>query len=418
MQLIASSELEVGEVEISFSKDGNPQHSIKYPSKKNPVQLLFNENNMPVFEVNAFILHNAINSSNKDTNQLSKALYLYYRFLKTNNNMKWDDLGHTENHLLPTFRFKSVMKKRVESGEYRDTTANAYMNIVKRFYMFCYRHGYYNREYHLPFTPYTTAYGKSSSDLSINVAKRNERLRPLSEYHLSLLIKNLQAVPVEVRLAFIITWFTGLRRCEVVTVRGKHLKFPKGFKGNTKTGIEISPSTGVHTKGLKSREIGCPVWLMKIISKYMSTQRYIKRKEIYYSVTGDTNVPLLLNRNGDIYQESDIDRFWSDMTMFIRDSDPSYKHKFYDLRATFGVARMEALLDAVIYTRDDDGNILSEGRNTQSNAKAILQSEMGHTHQSTTDLYLEYWENDPVEVDYANMMENMIEYVIKGLGII
>ncbi len=54
---------------------------------------------------------------------------------------------------------------------------------------------------------------------------------------------------------------------------------------------------------------------------------------------------------------------------------------------------------------------------TRTQAVTALRLEMGHVHKSTTDLYLEHWEDDPQHHIVADVMGSFVETVLQKIGL-
>jgi len=390
-KLIKTNQFKVGKLEVTENS-----YLVDSEIHRHSVKLLFNATTMkPVFEVNAYITSE---SRVKDcTAQQSKALLKYFNFLSVNPSLSWNGFSECTSEHYPTILFRNTLKRHNKKGLIADTTANAYMNIIKNFYLFCYRHGYIEREYGLPFTLESSMYGKSTSNLRIKVyGGRNKNLKPINQYHLSLIIKHWNNVAIEIRLAILITLFTGLRNKEVTSISKKILTYPVGYEGTNVTGITVSPRLGVNTKLGIERKISCPSWLINLLGRYHNSERYRKRTKLYYEQNSDFNFPALIDKNGNAYTSREISQQWTRLSMHIRnESDINYKHKFYDLRATFGVAKVESLIAAT--------------KLNELQIRALLSGEMGHTDPTTTDLYLEHWQMKPEQVQFTSMMEGLVE---------
>lgn len=393
-KLVKTERFRIGDVEVSPTSYRMAK-SLYRPS----TLLLFDQDNFePVFEVNAYLLSHA--AKERCTDQRSKALLKYFNFLAVNPQLSWNDYAHCSSDNYPPILFRNKLKQHKDLGNIADTTANAYMGYIKEFYLFCYRHGYIDREFGLPFTLETSMYGKHTSNLRIKTYNRNKNLKPISHHHLSMIIMFWSAICIEIRLAILITLFTGMRNKEVISIPKDILSIPDGFKGVNITGITISPNLSVNTKLGIERQISCPVWLAELLEQYHNSERYRIRCKKYYEEIGELDFPALINRIGKPYTTQDLTQQWCNLSREIRKKgDINFRHKYYDLRATFGVAKVESLSKV---------NKISFHQ-----IRAILQQEMGHTKSTTTDLYLEHWELNPAIVQHTAMMEDLVSEALK-----
>jgi len=138
-----SSAIDIGHVKVAG--DGG-SFSVEKPMSFKGVLVLLTSEGKPVFEPNAFILSRRIVEGIKDIKPTCFHLLRYYRFLAANH-LKWDD--HEELlQRYPIFLYRAYLDGEIERGKLKRNTAVAALSIARRFYLFCYRHGYISR---LPF---------------------------------------------------------------------------------------------------------------------------------------------------------------------------------------------------------------------------------------------------------------------------
>lgn len=404
MRLISTSKSWwLGKVETWIDDNGEYQFDITDPTEQRECKFLIDDDEEPVYIANAYMLDQLVNAKRKDVSQKGKAILSFFRFLKANK-LNWDDTTpEVERHNRPIFQYRAKLSELVEKGRYKDTVAAGYLSHIRGFYKFCRRHQYIEN---LPYNinGYTT-YGDEKTDCYIKVQHKETDLKPLSEYHLKLLFQGWHVVPPEVRLGILMSLFIGLREVEVCTMRKKLLQVPKDFTGRNVPDVPIGPRTGVQTKGGINRSTPIPVWLINLVNQYHKSKRYRDRAHIHKMMYGcsDNELPALLDHNGEQYTTKMLSSLWSKITAEIRKSDPHYRHKWHDCRATYGCATMDAYIEV-------------RGL-TSTQALALLQKNMGHLQKSVTLRYLDFWENDPHTSIIADVMGDFVETIIKNLGL-
>ena len=102
--------------------------------------MLFTNDGRPVFEPNAYIISRRIVEGIKDINPTCFHLLRYYRFLQANQ-LSWNDQNQ-ELQRYPIFLYRAFLGGEIEKGNIKRTVAVAALSVVRRFYLFCYRHGY------------------------------------------------------------------------------------------------------------------------------------------------------------------------------------------------------------------------------------------------------------------------------------
>ena len=257
------------------------------------------------------------------------------------------------------------------------TTAVAALSIARRFYMFCYRHGYISK---LPFeVTGVTKYGQTLTDCSIRSQTRETNLQPLNDIDLQHVRDNWcsNGLSVEFRLMVSVMLCVGLRAVEVADIKPEHFTIPKGFNGKTLTGVWIGSDHKCKTKYGINRQVSIPVWLMQSINRYHQSERYKKRQRLYFMNTGDMVTPAFINKDGNSFSTQSLNTLWGKLrTAIQKTSNPHFKHKQHDCRATFGAYKLESLAQ------------IPELSMLQ--ALETLKKEMGHKDLDTTMLYLKH----------------------------
>jgi len=114
-RLIATNNtLMIGKLIVTVDDNGELTRQVKNQKSYSGIKLLVDQNNQPVFHVNAFLLSRRIVDNLKDIEPLAKAMLLYFRFLTTNN-MEWDDLDAPLDRN-PIFPFRNHLHHLISEG--------------------------------------------------------------------------------------------------------------------------------------------------------------------------------------------------------------------------------------------------------------------------------------------------------------
>ncbi|MCG9638490.1 site-specific integrase [Vibrio sp. Isolate34] len=393
-----SKEIEIGDVEEDIS-GGKPDFSIHKPMRFDGVKLLFTSEGEPEFYANAYILSRRIVEGIKNTEPTSYALLRFFRFLGKNN-LNWND-ENQELERYPIYLFRAYLNKQIDSGNMRRSVGSTTLSVIRRFYVFCLRHGYVEN---LPFevTGYTK-YGQMLTDITITSPKQETTLTPMNDMDIQHIRDNWHRAGVsgEFRLLVATAINSGLRAIEVADLKPRHVKVPKGFRGKTFTNIKIGNSHGCRTKFGTNRVISMPVWLMEQLSKYCESERYKERARLYFYNTGDEDAPIFITKEGNRFKEENeksnsIDALWSKLRSAIKEnSNPHFDHIFHDTRVTFLANKFELLVNM-----DDI---------TTSQALKLLKDEAGHKDLSVTMHYLTHWEGNPTKNQVPELMMNLLD---------
>ncbi|NWC64116.1 site-specific integrase [Cedecea sp. P7760] len=383
--------IDIGDVKVA---DDGGSFSIERPMPFKGVFMLLTSEGVPVFEPNAFILHRRIVEGVKDIKPTCFHLLRYYRFLDANS-LKWDD--HEEQlQRFPIFLYRAYLIGEIERGTLSRNTAVVALSIARRFYLFCYRHGYISK---LPFeVTGMTKYGQTTTDCSIRSQTRDTNLQPLNELDLQHVRDNWfsKGLSREFRLMVSVMLCVGLRAIEVANIKPEHFAIPKGFNGKTLTGIWIGSDHNCKTKYGTNRQVSMPVWLMESINQYHKSERYKKRQQLYFMNTGDMNPPAFINKDGNSFTTQSLNTLWGKLRTAIQEnSNPHFKHKQHDCRATFGAYKLDSLAQI--------------SGLTMLQALEILKKEMGHKDLDTTMLYLKHHDGNPDKNQIPEITMNLLE---------
>jgi integrase len=371
--------IDVGSIRID-TDGGSLSFGVEHPMSFKGVFMLFTSEGKPVFEANAYIMSRRIIEGVKDIKPTCFHLLRYYRFLSSNH-LSWND-QHEELQRQPIFLYRAFLLREIDNGHLKRSVTVAAISVVRRFYLFCYRHGYITD---LPFTVTgNTKYGQVITDCSIRGASRETNLQPLNALDLQHVRDNwyCNGLSLEFRLMISVALCSGLRSIEITDIKPKHFSIPKGFTGKTLTGIWIGQDHDCKTKYSTNRQISMPIWLMEEMNAYFQSARYLKRKQLYFMNTGDVSAPAFINKDGGTFTTQSINTQWAKLRTAIREnSNPHFSHKEHDCRATFGANKLESLASI-------DGLSMLQ-------ALTMLKNEMGHKDLNTTMLYLKHYEGNP-----------------------
>ncbi len=386
-----SQTIEIGHVRVA---EDFGSFSVEKPMAFSGVQMLLTSEGKPVFEPNAFILSRRIVEGIKDIKPTCFHLLRYFRFLDANH-LRWDD--HEEQlQRYPIFLFRAYLDGEIERGKLKRNTAVAAISVARRFYLFCYRHGYISK---LPFeVTGVTKYGQTLTDCSIRSQRRDTNLQPLNDLDLQHVRDNwcCKGLSVEFRLMVSVMLCVGLRAIEVADIKPGHFAIPTGFTSKTLTGIWIGPDHQCKTKYDINRQISMPVWLMESINRYHQSERYKKRQQLYFMNTGDVNQPAFINKDGDSFTTQSLNTLWGKLRTAIQEnSNPHFKHKQHDCRATFGAYKLDSLAKIP--------------QLSMLQALEMLKKEMGHKDLNTTMLYLKHHEGSPEKNQVPEITMNLLE---------
>lgn len=373
--------------------------------------LYSNENTLDsiegINEVNAFLMHQLINRGCKGVGTYSKALIQYFQFL-ADNQLTWDEMS-PRNSSKPTYRFKRYLEQMYRENQLGETTCKAYINAVVKFY----KHWLIRKHpfTHAPFEheiisiriegaasqmQATNLISVHTTDLRLKIARQKQnipnKLRALSvnewqelDHVLRLDRRVIEhrngkdiaiSLPLEFSYMFMLMRYTGMRRSEAnsittaVVIKPTPEQLSKGYLTMT-----IGPRFGIMTKNSKEREIEIPSALMSNLYQYSISVRYIKRRNKFITKAEErSSIPLFLNNRGGSFSATTVNGRWGEIrnALALRIGQ-AFDHKVHNLRSTYAVERLKALLNA---------------RMQQGDALSFIQSKLGHSDLTTTLHYL------------------------------
>ncbi|MEZ9257688.1 tyrosine-type recombinase/integrase [Vibrio splendidus] len=412
MYLIQSSNV-YKQTELSVSNDICDCTPLK--DNVGSLPTLFNLDGSFNHEANSYFFYLKSIKAAKDLSPCAQALQAYYQFLE-DKGLVWDSFPPIKR-LKPTYLFRSHLLKQIKNGELAYSTASVRMNQIVNYYKWLMHDGYLKikNEKEAPFkmefvsvqstgmlAHISPTFTVETSDLRIKVPKdassKNIRpLSPLAQESLSILTQHLPSVSEELRLQVLISIDTGMRIQEVATLSLNALDTATPL-AESKHRYEIvlsSQSTGVQTKYLKQRRVEISSELLTTLHEYRTSERRIKRvnklnakleslPEDALSLKQDVvekfelckrHEPLFVSEQGNPTTAKSIEARWVELRFEIKKTEPSFKHRFHDLRATYGTYRLNDLLEAQLPVVD---------------CMELLMGWMGHKNENTTWKYLRF----------------------------
>lgn len=201
----------------------------------------------------------------------------------------------------------------------------------------------------------------------------------------------------ELRLQALLAIDTGMRVEEVATLTLDALDTATPLaESQHRFEILLCPrSTGVQTKFLKTRTVEISSDLLQSLNEYRISERRLKRvtrlnekieqldsdtppfakKAIEILERCDRHEPLFVSQQGNPATGKSIEARWVEFRAEIKKAEPSFTHRFHDLRATYGTYRLSDLLEAKLPVVD---------------CMELLMGWMGHKNESTTWKYLRF----------------------------
>lgn len=435
--LIKSSDV-FKKTELQIQDDGSYHCT---PSNENigTLPTLFSQDGQFLHEPNSYLFYLKATKGTKDLHPCSQALLKYYQFLE-DEQLDWDRFPPIKR-LKPTYQFRSYLLKSIKRGELAHSTANAYINHVKNFYLWTMHEGYLKvqREQEAPFkmefvqvqnqgmlAHLRPTFTVETSDLRIKVPKDSDSknirpLSPLSQESLDLLISFLPRASEELRLQVLLSIDTGMRIEEVSTFTLDALKTATPVaESQHRFELTLCPqTTGVQTKFDKTRRVEISVDLLEALRDYQVSERRLKRANKLYAkigqLTDDTislnhdtiallerserYEPLFISQQGNPVTRASIEARWVELRAEIHEVDNSFKSRFHDLRATYGTYRLSDLLEAQLGTIE---------------SLELLMGWMGHKDESTTWKYLRYLKRKEVFKVKFGILDSIMHEALGG----
>lgn len=350
----------------------------------------------------------------------------------------------------PTYRYSGHLKLAIAAGEVAPSTAKRRMSTVIAFYRWL------RNEKAL--VPENTAWRESdrlielkdvhgfkfskqftTTDVSIILPRQNDpytvtiddggKLRPLLQHEQVWVVNALCSVKnTEMTLIQLFGLLTGARIQTILTFRVRHVRNTPAGSGHSELRIPVGPGTGIDTKNDKLQVLHLPIWFYDSLRTYAHSDRARRRRHI--AEGGDTDdqylflsvrgTPLyrsksdtFLSKNPDNLRHAKIGQavrqFMSERIIpYIQQRhDPTFRYKFHDTRASYGMNLTDAQLELVV-----------KGHISLHQAREHVKVRMGHESAATTDLYLQYRKNQQfaraVESNYNMHLQQMAERALDG----
>ncbi|WMO15701.1 tyrosine-type recombinase/integrase [Pseudoalteromonas piscicida] len=336
--------------------------------------------------------------------------------------------------------FRSFLLAEIKKGFLCQSTANAYINHVKNFYIWAINEGLLDikNEKEAPFKIEKVSIQNSgllahlqptiiidSSDLRIRVAQSSQGIRslsPLSRNDLSLLTKCMMCMPIEFQIQCLLAMLSGLRIQEVSTFTIEALKTSRPVtEGRNRHEVIIGPASGVQTKYGKQRTIEIPEQLLQCLKRYSISERRLSRaqklkQKLLAIHEGESQLnkdkaerfvlserfePLFISEQGNPVDKASINARWSDLHKKAKLSNSSFSHRFHDLRSTYGTFRLNDMLEANIQPIE---------------ALELLMGWMGHNHETTTWKYLKYLKRKEAQKEKFALLDTIMHEAVRSLN--
>jgi len=376
---------------------------------------LFYQNGIFNHEANSYLFYLKAIKKAEDLSPCAQALRAYYQFLE-DNGLNWDNFPPVKR-LKPTYLFRSHLLKQIKQGELAHSTASVRMNQIVNYYKWLMHDGYLciKNEKEAPFkmefvsvqsngtlAHISPTFTIETSDLRIKVprdadSKNIRPLSPLSIDALGVLTHHLLRTSEELRLQSLLAIDTGMRIEEVATITLDALDTATPLaESQYRFEILLCPrSTGVQTKFLKPRTVEISSSLLQLLNQYRVSERRLKRvsklnekieqlgnevppftqKKIELLERCERHEPLFISQQGNPITGKIIESRWVEFRAEIKQAEPSFSHRFHDLRATYGTYRLNDLLEAKL-------PVVA--------CMELLMGWMGHKNESTTWKYLRF----------------------------
>lgn len=342
--------------------------------------------------------------------------------------VEWDDFSSVEKYARPTYLYRNHLHDLINAGELKRSTASRRMSTVISYYRFLMRNSRMNfKPGNSPWVDSDVAIeyrdekgfkqivSVTTTDISIKNSPRQDawddtvpdggKLRPLSVNEQKEVVKALQGLEnTEYALMHYIALLTGAREMTVLTLRIRDVLHPPHQIPQWPHKIRCGPGTGIDTKGdVSDVFLSMPRELYAQLHAYALSERgHLRRART--ALGEDPSNYLFLTQHGQPYYESKEDRnalrdsskplrrstlsgrplrkfIEQRVIPIVRETHPSFKYRFHDLRATFGMnwvdyqmqlAGPEGFAKHYLWARDQ------------------LRRLMWHKNPMTTDKYLEH----------------------------
>lgn len=379
-------------------------------------------------------------------NPVAQGLRAYKQFLDEFG-LQWDDFSAVDKYLRPTYHYKTHLQDLINAGAIKHSTASSRMHTVVGFYRFLMeseRLGF--RPQNAPWVDRTVGLeyrdskgfkqvkAVTTTDVSIKVPKRDYawdrrindggRLLPLSRHEQKAMVKALKQLGNrDYELMHYAALLTGARIQTVLTLRWGDFATPPSQINQWPFKLQCGPGTGIDTKDdVPNVYLSVQRDLYEWLHIYAISDRARSRREKSSLKQDPLNYLFLSSRGGPHYESKDdrnalrdsteplkrsssagqnLRSFITDYVLpEIRKTIPDFHYQFHDLRATFGVNWVDAVMEnqdtrqRYLWTRDQ------------------LRRLMWHKNPTTTDRYIEYRQHiQHLEKAEAHWNRNLLDLI-------
>lgn len=373
---------------------------------------------------------------------IANELKLFMIFCK---NEEIDYLTANRKLSSPTYQYREYLNifKKPNGKNYAPETIKKKMNIITSFYeylievenisfkaplwltstsSFAYKDKYGNQYIKkIESKDVSRVRGSINPDLFYDNIIDGGRLKPLTLEEQMELLKALKNINnTEMLLGFLFALCTGARIQTVFTLRVKHFK--ETLNENDKEAlIKVGYGTDCDTKNNKMHLLRVPKWIYNKIQIYMKSQRFKDKQEKAKHIFCDLELQyIFLNNRGLPYYAAKGDSYrklykkpldGNAVRIFIRDTlkeelkkEGSIFHlSFHDLRATFGMNKLDSLMHLV------EKEII-----TLQEALFTVRDYMGHEDLSTTERYLKFRKKNKIREEAQDDFEEYARKIIEN----
>jgi hypothetical protein len=436
-------------VDTGERQDGKPSWN---GDRFNLFPIVLDSTGVPWAEANVYLLsriEGAFNPAMATYAGIADDLAAFRRFLDEEG-IDWT-LFPSHKLSKPTYRYNGHLRLAVAAGEIAHSTAKRRISSIIGFYNWLMEESVLQ----LASPPWKEqdrfvelkdakgiGYSKkvTTTDVSIKVPKQVDpyagtiddggKLRPLPPEEQEWLLEALLAQGnTEMTLIHLFGLLTGARIQTILTFRVRHALVEFDDPDLAEIRFAVGPGTGIDTKNNKQMVLHIPRWFYEMLRTYALSHRARRRRE--RADGGDTNDQYLFLsvRGSPLYQsKSESAQFDEDnelrhakvgqgVRQFITERvipyvrqhhSPTFKYKFHDTRASFGMNLTDHQLVLV-----------ARGEITLHEAREFVKIRMGHESSATTDLYLQYRRNlklvRQVNQDYNARLRALSGKAMEGL---
>ena len=379
-------------------------------------------------------------------NPIAQGLRAYKEFLNTLG-LQWDDFSAVDKYLRPTYLYKVHLQELINNGTIAHSTASGRMHAVVGLYRFL------MEEPRMGFCPlyapwiertvglhyrdsqgFSQVKGIATTNLSIKVPKRDYAwdtrikdggmLLPMSAHEQRILIQTLRKLGNrEYELMHYVALLTGARLQTVLTLRYRDFLTLPSKVNQWPLKLQCGPGTGIDTKGdVPDVYLAVQRELYEWLHTYAISKRAHARRAKSKLKQDPLNYLFLTGRGSPYYESKDdinalrqsdeplkrssvtgqnLRSFITDYVIpEIQRTLPSFSYQFHDLRATFGINWVDAVM------KDEDT------RERYLWARDQLRKLMWHKQPNITDRYIGYRQHmQHLEKAEANWNKNLLELI-------